>query len=104
MQIYFRLANKKKRDTDKLSLFLQTNYFIMSKYRAKLFPFYQYSCQDFTFSKYFLSKCSATQFEILNLMSGAKGEGLVNGTDGKAKFSINGKEMYSRILIKKVSA
>lgn len=34
-------------------------------------------------------------------MSGAKGENLTNGTDGRAKFYVNGKGVYARILIKK---
>ena len=44
----------------------------------------------------------STQFEIVGLMSGAKGENLTNGTDGRAKFYVNGKGVYARILIKKV--
>lgn len=44
-----------------------------------------------------------TQFEILGLMSGAKDNTLVNGNDGRAKFYINNKGVYARILIKKVS-
>lgn len=50
----------------------------------------------------FLDKYCPTQFEIVGLMSGAKGENLTNGTDGRAKFYVNGKGVYARILIKKV--
>ena len=35
-------------------------------------------------------------------MSGAKDESLINGNDGRAKFYINGKGVYARILIKKL--
>ena len=49
----------------------------------------------------FLDKYCPTQFEIIGLMSGAKGENLTNGTDGRAKFYVNGKGVYARILIKK---
>ena len=34
-------------------------------------------------------------------MSGAKGDCMVNGNDGRAKFYLNNKGIYSRILIKK---
>ena len=34
-------------------------------------------------------------------MSGAKGDCMVNGNDGRAKFYLNKKEIYARILIKK---
>ena len=34
-------------------------------------------------------------------MSGAKDSSLINGNDGRAKFYINGKGVYARILIKK---
>ena len=33
-------------------------------------------------------------------MSGAKGEHLTNGIDGRAKFYLNSKGVYARILIK----
>lgn len=36
-------------------------------------------------------------------MSGAKDSSLINGNDGRAKFYINGKGVYARILIKRVS-
>ena len=49
----------------------------------------------------FLEKYCPTQFEIVGLMSGAKGENLTNGNDGRAKFYVNGKGVYARILIKK---
>ena len=51
----------------------------------------------------FLHLFSCTQFEIIGLMSGAKDSSLINGNDGRAKFYINGKGVYARILIKKVS-
>lgn len=35
------------------------------------------------------------------MMSGAKGEGLTNGNDGRAKFYVNRKGVYARILIRK---
>lgn len=34
-------------------------------------------------------------------MSGAKGENLTNGNDNRAKFYINGKGVYARILIRR---
>lgn len=34
-------------------------------------------------------------------MSGAKGECLINGNDGRPKFYLNGKGVYARILIKR---
>ena len=49
----------------------------------------------------FLDKYCPTQFEIIGLMSGAKDSSLINGNDGRAKFYINGKGVYARILIKK---
>ena len=48
----------------------------------------------------FLDKYCPEQFEILGLMSGAKGENLTNGDDGRAKFYINNKGVYARILIR----
>jgi hypothetical protein len=54
-------------------------------------------------SKKILFFLSGNQFEILGLMSGAKDNTLVNGNDGRAKFYINNKGVYARILIKKVS-
>ena len=42
------------------------------------------------------------QFEIIGLMSGAKDSSLINGNDGRAKFYINGKGVYARILIRKI--
>lgn len=36
-------------------------------------------------------------------MTGAKGNGLTNGNDGRAKFYVNDKGVNARILIKKVS-
>ena len=49
----------------------------------------------------FLDKYCPTQFEIVGLMSGAKGENLTNGNDNRAKFYINNKGVYARLLIKK---
>lgn len=49
----------------------------------------------------FLDKYCPTQFEIAGLMSGGKGENLTNGNDGRAKFYVNGKGVYARILIRK---
>lgn len=49
----------------------------------------------------FLDKYCPTQFEIVGMMSGAKGEGLTNGNDGRAKFYVNDKGVYTRILIKR---
>ena len=50
----------------------------------------------------FLFKYNPTQFEIIGLMSGAKDSSLINGNDGRAKFYINGKGVYARILIRKI--
>ena len=36
-------------------------------------------------------------------MSGAKGETFTNGNDGRAKFYVNGKGVYARILIRRKS-
>lgn len=52
----------------------------------------------------FLDKYCPTQFEIIGIMSGAKGETFTNGNDGRAKFYLNGKGVYARILIKRLSA
>jgi len=49
----------------------------------------------------FLQKYCPEQFEIIGLMSGAKGEGLTNGNDGRPKFYLKDKGVYARILIKK---
>ena len=51
----------------------------------------------------FLDKYCPTQFEIVGIMSGAKGECFTNGNDGRAKFYINDKGVYARILIKHIS-
>ena len=48
----------------------------------------------------FLDKYCPEQFEILGMMSGAKGEGLTNGNDGRANFYVNNKGVYARILIR----
>ena len=50
----------------------------------------------------FLNKYNPKQFEIIGLMSGAKDSSLINGNDGRAKFYINGKGVYARILIRKI--
>jgi len=50
----------------------------------------------------FLDKYCPEQFEIIGLMSGAKGEELTNGNDGRPKFYINNKGVYARILIRKI--
>ena len=47
----------------------------------------------------FMDKYCPEQFEILGVMTGAKGEGLTNGSDGRVKFYVNGKGVYARILI-----
>lgn len=49
----------------------------------------------------FLDKYCPTQFEIVGIMSGAKGETFTNGNDGRAKFYLNDKGVYARILIKR---
>lgn len=48
----------------------------------------------------FLDKYCPEQFEILGLMSGAKDDTLLNGNDGRAKWYIDGKGVYARILIR----
>jgi hypothetical protein len=48
----------------------------------------------------FLHKYNPEQFEIIGLMSGSKGHGLINGDDGRAKFYINERGVYARILIR----
>lgn len=49
---------------------------------------------------YLSNNCN--QFEIVGLMSGVKDKVFVNGNDGRAKFYLNGKGVYARILIKKL--
>ena len=49
----------------------------------------------------FLDKYCPTQFEIVGLMSGGKGENLTNGNDGRDKFYVNGKGVYARVLIRR---
>jgi hypothetical protein len=49
----------------------------------------------------FFDKYNPSQFQIIGLMSGAKGENLTNGNDNRAKFYINGKGVYARILIRR---
>ena len=48
----------------------------------------------------FLDKYCPEQFEIIGLMSGVKHDVFINGDDGRAKFYINGKCVYARILIR----
>lgn len=50
----------------------------------------------------FLGKYCPTQFEIIGIMSGAKGDTFTNGNDGRPKFYVNDKGVYARILIKRV--
>ena len=47
----------------------------------------------------FLDKYCPEQFEIIGLMSGSKGVGMINGNDGRSKFYIGGIGVYARILI-----
>ena len=49
----------------------------------------------------FLDKYCPTQFEIVGLMSGGKGENLTNGNDGRPKFYVNRKGVYARVLIRR---
>ena len=49
----------------------------------------------------FLDRYSPDQFELLGIMSGAKGEGFTNGNDGRAKFYVRGRGVYARILIRR---
>ena len=51
----------------------------------------------------FLDKYCPNQFRILGIMSGAKGETFTNGNDNRAKFYLNGKGVYARILIQKIN-
>mgnify|MGYP003436237097 CR=1 FL=1 len=62
-----------------------------------------YFCAKTQQNSNFLHLFSCTQFEIIGLMSGAKNSSLINGNDGRTKFYINGKGIYARILVKKVS-
>ena len=48
----------------------------------------------------FIDKYCPEQFEIIGLMSGVKHDVFINGDDGRAKFYINGKGVYARILIR----
>ena len=49
----------------------------------------------------FLDKYNPDQFEIIGLMSGGTGNGLINGNDGRPKFYVNGNGVYARILIRR---
>ena len=51
----------------------------------------------------FLDKYCPEQFEIIGLMSGGTGDGLINGNDGRPKFYVGGDGVYARILIKRKS-
>lgn len=51
----------------------------------------------------FLDKYCPTQFEIIGIMSGAKGEPFTNGNDNRPKFYVNNKGVYARILIKHIA-
>lgn len=48
----------------------------------------------------FLDKYCPEQFEIVGMMSGVKDPVFANGNDGRAKFYVNDKGVYARILIK----
>lgn len=48
----------------------------------------------------FLYKYNPEQFEIIGEMSGTKGFPFTNGTDGRAKFYLNDKSVYARLLIR----
>ena len=48
----------------------------------------------------FLDKYCPSQFEIVGIMTGAKGNVFTNGNDSRAKFYLNNKGVYARILIK----
>jgi hypothetical protein len=48
----------------------------------------------------FLDKYCPEQFEIIGMMSGVKDPVFANGNDGRAKFYVNDKGVYARILIK----
>lgn len=48
----------------------------------------------------FLDKYCPEQFEIIGMVSGAKGEGFTNGNDGRVKFYVDEKGVYARILIR----
>jgi len=48
----------------------------------------------------FLKDYCPSQFELIGMMSGAKGEHLINGNDKRPKFYVNGKGVYARAIIK----
>lgn len=48
----------------------------------------------------FLDKYCPSQFQIVGIMTGSKGTCFFNGNDGKLKFSVDGKSVYERILIR----
>ena len=50
----------------------------------------------------FLDKYCPEQFEIVGMMSGVKDPVFANGNDGRAKFYVNDKGVYARILIKRI--
>ena len=49
----------------------------------------------------FMDKYSPSQFRILGLMCGTRGEGFVNGDDGRSKFFMGGKSVYARVIIRR---
>ncbi len=49
----------------------------------------------------FLGKYCPEQFEIISIMTGSTGECFVNGNDSRAKFYVDNKGVYARILIRK---
>ena len=49
----------------------------------------------------FLDKFCPEQFEIIGIMTGTKGKYFINGNDGRAKFYLDGKGVYARIIIKR---
>ena len=52
----------------------------------------------------FLDKYCPEQYEIIGIMSGAKGDGFINGDDNRVKFYINNKGVYARVLIRRKQA
>jgi hypothetical protein len=49
----------------------------------------------------FIDKYCPEQFEIVGLMNGGRGDGLINGNDGRPKFYLNEKVLYARILMRR---
>lgn len=48
----------------------------------------------------FIGQYCPEQFEIIGIMTGAKGDVFTNGNDGNLKFYVKNKGVYARILIK----